>query len=141
MKRSATVSCLALATLFASALCAQQIYKWKDAAGVTHFTEQPPPSGKAEKVVLKSDGTAQSTNVDPVAAAKAAQQDQELAEHRRASCENARKNLGLLTQGDFADRPGTPAGDPESNSTLRLSAPQRQAAEINAEKQIQALCD
>ncbi len=37
---------LLLPALFLSApLAAQQVYKWKDAQGVTHFTAEPPPQG------------------------------------------------------------------------------------------------
>jgi hypothetical protein len=140
MNKSVSILCVALAGLFASTLCAQQIYRWKDAAGVIHFTEQPPPSGKAELVTLNANGSAQASSVDPAASAKAAQQDQEEADHRLAACINARKNLGQLTQGDFAPRADAPTADAESNATLRLTREQREAAERNAEKQIQQLC-
>lgn len=33
-------------TLASAPLAAQQVYKWKDAAGVTHFTAEPPPKGQ-----------------------------------------------------------------------------------------------
>jgi hypothetical protein len=33
-------------TLASAPVAAQQVYKWKDAAGVTHFTAQPPPQGQ-----------------------------------------------------------------------------------------------
>jgi hypothetical protein len=37
---------LLLPVLLASApLAAQQVYKWTDASGVTHFTAEPPPAG------------------------------------------------------------------------------------------------
>ena len=36
---------------------AQQMYKWKDEKGVTHFSENPPPDGgKAEKIEVKPVG-------------------------------------------------------------------------------------
>ena len=133
--------CVALVGLFASTLCAQQFYKWKDAAGVTHYTEEPPASGKAQIVTLSADGSSQPTAVDLAATARSAQLDQEEADQRLAACINARKNLGQLTQGDFAARPDAPHADAEANSTLRLTSAQRQAAELNAEKQIQKLCD
>jgi hypothetical protein len=34
------------AALASAPLAAQQVYKWKDAAGVTHFTADPPPQGQ-----------------------------------------------------------------------------------------------
>ena len=36
---------------------AQQMYKWKDEKGVTHFSENPPPDGsKADKIEVKPVG-------------------------------------------------------------------------------------
>lgn len=32
--------------LASAPVAAQQVYKWKDAAGVTHFTAEPPPGGQ-----------------------------------------------------------------------------------------------
>ncbi len=34
------------AACLATAASAQQVYKWKDANGVTHFSQTPPPAGK-----------------------------------------------------------------------------------------------
>ena len=47
---------LALA-LVALAAMAQPMYKWVDEKGVTHFSESPPPDGKATKVEVKPTGT------------------------------------------------------------------------------------
>lgn len=47
---------LALA-LIALAAMAQPMYKWVDEKGVTHFSESPPPDGKATKVEVKPTGT------------------------------------------------------------------------------------
>lgn len=38
------------------AAAAQTIYKWVDEKGVTHFSESPPPDGKATKVEVKPSG-------------------------------------------------------------------------------------
>lgn len=38
------------------AATAQTIYKWVDEKGVTHFSESPPPDGKATKVEVKPTG-------------------------------------------------------------------------------------
>jgi hypothetical protein len=45
---------LALLPLAAAA----EMYKWVDEKGVTHYSEQPPPDGKANKVDIKSSGPA-----------------------------------------------------------------------------------
>jgi Domain of unknown function (DUF4124) len=36
---------------------AQQMYKWVDEKGVTHFSESPPPDGNATKVEVRPTGT------------------------------------------------------------------------------------
>jgi uncharacterized protein DUF4124 len=45
-----------LALLFAFAPASQAIYKWVDEKGVTHYSESPPPDGKAEKIELRPSG-------------------------------------------------------------------------------------
>jgi hypothetical protein len=39
---------------------AQAMYKWVDEKGVTHFSESPPPDGKATKIEVKPPPAAQS---------------------------------------------------------------------------------
>jgi hypothetical protein len=39
-----------------------KIYKWKDSRGVTHFTEDPPPSGAQSLSTMESVNTSTSTN-------------------------------------------------------------------------------
>ena len=73
-------------------LAAQQVYKWKDAAGVTHFTAEPPPKGQhyearevdhhdavplAPQAATGDDGARRATTEDP-------------------GCATARSNLELL---------------------------------------------
>ena len=51
-----TVAIAAVLVCACAALCAsaQQMYKWKDEKGVTHFSENPPPDGaKGEKIEVK----------------------------------------------------------------------------------------
>lgn len=47
-----------VALVLSSAALAQQMYKWVDEKGVTHFSEAPPPDGKAEakKITVKPVG-------------------------------------------------------------------------------------
>ena len=83
---------LAAATLASAPLAAQQVYKWKDAAGVTHFTAEPPPKGQhyearevdhheavplAAQATMVNDDARPATNEDP-------------------GCATARSNLELL---------------------------------------------
>jgi hypothetical protein len=48
---------LAPLALVALGAMAQPMYKWVDEKGVTHFSESPPPDGKATKVEVKPTGT------------------------------------------------------------------------------------
>ena len=45
-----------LAIAFAVAPAAHAIYKWVDEKGVTHYSQTPPPDGKAQKVEVKPSG-------------------------------------------------------------------------------------
>jgi hypothetical protein len=84
---------LAAALLAPPQAAAQQVYKWKDAAGVTHFTAEPPPQGQhyearevdhhqavpqaGDASGSGGDGTPRATREDP-------------------GCATARSNLALL---------------------------------------------
>ena len=46
--------CLALAI---SPLAAQTVYQWKDAKGVTHYSDLPPPKGATRREVQTPEGT------------------------------------------------------------------------------------
>lgn len=90
------------------------IYKWKDAKGVTHYTETPPPTGQryeARQIDARS-GTA------AVAAAPTAAPES-------ADCLTARRNLELLSgKGDVsmaAGADGKPGAvlDQETRATQR----------------------
>ena len=72
---------LAAALLLASALPAQasKVYQWKDARGVTHYADAPPPGQKAKERSLEQRA--------PVSPAKAVV---------NADCSNARSNLAIL---------------------------------------------
>ncbi|HEX8987166.1 MAG TPA: DUF4124 domain-containing protein [Rhodocyclaceae bacterium] len=101
----------ALLALLGPASGAAQTYKWVDANGRTHFSDVPPPDGKAGTVKIKPQMPA-----DPQAASRAGdwrsqlqesnvrrakqQQQQELAEQERRNaernCANARGDLDTL---------------------------------------------
>ena len=76
-----------IAAAFAPApVAAQTVYKWKDAKGVTHYSERPPTAGRY---------TAQDGKRDPVAAAKAEAKAGQ-AEKPDPRCNTARSNLATL---------------------------------------------
>lgn len=63
---SLVATAVATAALFASGLASAEIYKWKDADGVVHYTDSPPPKGTSVDRVSVRQG--------PVTAAPAAEQ-------------------------------------------------------------------
>ncbi len=99
--RTAIVFALPCALLLASApLAAQQVYKWKDANGVTQYTSTPPPEG--------SDYETRDIKVrQPPAAQAGAEEPAE-----DPGCAIARGNLALLngmtTLGPDEDGDGRP---------------------------------
>lgn len=106
MRRMILTTSLALA-LSTTAL-AGQVYRWVDAQGVTHFSEQPPQGQQATTINTatppppstepKTTPTFQSI-ADPEQAAVDAKVKQEVAEQevqRRKYCESQRNNLAQL---------------------------------------------
>ena len=41
--------------LCAAPLCAATVYKWKDAKGVTHYSDSPPPTGAYREIAAPAD--------------------------------------------------------------------------------------
>ena len=73
MKRqcSSTVT-LGLALLLCTAGAGAQMFKWTDARGVVHFSDQPPPAGSDRKVEQKAFGGSAGRGQLPYALAEAA---------------------------------------------------------------------
>jgi hypothetical protein len=87
---------LLAATLSLNALAGDKVYKWKDANGVTHFTDTPPPKGTQFDDLRLKGGTTVAAPEDQKppeteAAAKAT------AGAAKSRCDQARQRLALLT--------------------------------------------
>ena len=107
MQRS-LIAPLGLAIVLASAsavAAAGEVYQWKDAKGVTHYSETPPPSGTYQQREITSGGQAQ-----------ASQQVAAVATTETPQCTAARKNIELL-QGQSAVQQDTD-GDGKPDKTL-----------------------
>lgn len=92
-----SISCL----LACNQTLADKLYKWKDARGVTHFSEHPPMNLKAEVIKPKTGhsdpvtyATASSSNN---ASSKASTGDTKVAFVDPERCAAARKNQEILT--------------------------------------------
>ncbi|HSX60943.1 MAG TPA: DUF4124 domain-containing protein [Tahibacter sp.] len=80
---------------------ADKVYKWKDANGIVHFSDAPPPKGtefdnvrivNQSAAITQTEAAAAPAAADPNAANKPAQPDNSSA----ARCANAQKRVELL---------------------------------------------
>ncbi len=106
MRHTLILSALLLATL--PTLSQAAIYKWVDAQGVTHFTEQPSPSGRGEEVQPRVTRPATPPPAAPASAMDAAPPAGETnpakpgevltmpADKMAEQCQNARQRLQQL---------------------------------------------
>ena len=87
MIRALRFALLAASVLAAPAAFAGDVYQWKDANGVTHYSQTPPTQGKYQmRTISQREGTA------PAQAAPASQQ-------QSPQCATALRNIELLQSG------------------------------------------
>lgn len=114
---------LVLLVGLASGVAAQQVYQWKDAKGVTHYSDNPPPGGKYQDRRFNQRGSAV---VEADAAAPA----------ENPMCATARENLKLL--GGSATLQQDTDGDGTLDKTL--GAADRDTQRNLAEAAVRAYC-
>lgn len=97
---------IGLATAVSSAMAG--IYRWTDAQGVTHYSQTPPPSGEADRIVpqgpaVTTESIGDAANALLERADLRDQREREEVEQREArlaeaapKCEDARKRLAFL---------------------------------------------
>lgn len=94
--------CLAFALLFAACpLAFAQAYKWKDAQGVTHYTDAPPPGKtKYETVKVATSDPAPAQDAQGTAAAAKPSKDAagraDTPANREALCNQVNQNIATL---------------------------------------------
>lgn len=116
-KTIGTISALAL-LLAAAAATAGEVYEWKDANGVTHYTQTPPKTGdykEHDERDVAPEATSARTGTSATPAPKTASATAG-AGAESAQCATARKNLELL-QGEVAVQQDTD-GDGKPDKTL-----------------------
>ena len=117
------LTCLC-ALLFASgAASAGPVYKWKDANGVTQYSESPPAGKKYETREVAEPRRA--TASEPAATATP----------ESTACTNARDNLKLLNSSTRVTR-----ANADGTQGAELDASQREAQKTLAEAAIKAYC-
>ena len=109
--RSLLATCIALVGLSTVAPAdAQSVYSWKDAKGVTHYADAPPPKGTAKKREVHVTAASADATASATAAAKAKSSDEAAAKAeaprpdpdpkavaaRLANCKTAQANLAML---------------------------------------------
>ena len=126
---------LGTALLASPPLSAQQVYKWKDAAGVTHFTAEPPPQGQhyeAREVdhhqAAPQAQEASATDAGDAGGGRRAAED--------PACATARGNLALLSGSTPVSVDSNGDGKPDKP----LSAAERESQRKLAEATIAVKC-
>jgi hypothetical protein len=133
--------CAAITTVVA-----QSVYKWTDASGVTHYTEQPPPQAiKAKQLQLEGAAPAPepapAVSAPPPAHSAATALDAAKSDFRKQACTTARNNLQLLSGSRMVLDTGTTQTPAGVDGARMLSPEQREAAKSDAQQQIQQFCD
>lgn len=132
---------------FSAWVSAQSVtYRWVDAQGVTHYTQAPPPAGvEFNKIVSKAEKPSKPTGAEGDAAnsAEGKPVDAEMAAQKKA-CENARKNVTLLSS-DTPVRAARPAastnGSAATASDELMTAEQRAVELRRAQLQVELNCE
>lgn len=132
---------LALTASVGAGAAENKVYKWKDANGVTHFSETPPPKGteydnvrvKGEATITTSDAAAPKTE-EQVKAEDAAKAQQTAKSDDQSRCAIAQDRLAKL-QGQAAL---TMKGS--DGKTIEVT-PERRASELKvAQAEVGAYC-
>ncbi|WP_132998996.1 DUF4124 domain-containing protein [Luteimonas arsenica] len=106
---------------------AGEVYQWKDANGVTHYSQTPPAQGRYEQRVITSSGAAA-----PTAAVEAKADD---AAAGNPQCATARANVATLqAEGDVQI-------DAEGDGQLRVLNAEQRANQLElAQAAVKAYC-
>ncbi|WP_413625840.1 DUF4124 domain-containing protein [Luteibacter sp. Lutesp34] len=134
MMKTSLVPCLAvflLATTGAAGAQSVNVYKWTDASGTVHYTDQPPQGRNATRMTVKGGTEAAAAPVAPQAGSEARLDAAEAATNTR-NCESARANLATLSSGAML----VDSTDPTASRRLRPdeieSARRTAQADVNA---------
>lgn len=119
--RALPLLCLLLSASFAAQ--AAKVYQWKDANGVTHYSERPPAGQEVASRTISNQG-----NTGPVATEPKSTESQ--------GCLDARRNLELLSGGGQVMQDTDGDGKPDK----ALSEDERAAQKNLAEAATKAYC-
>lgn len=127
-----------VALLAAGAAHAQdKVYRWKDADGITHYSDEPPAEGSAEEMEVnvpppvaappasEADEEAEAQRESEAADAEAAER---LAAENQQACEDAQRNLATLQANPEVSMDTDADGEPE------ILTPEQRDAQIAANR-------
>lgn len=109
-----------------TAMAADQVYKWTDADGTTHFSSSPPEGAEAQEVKLPK---------APPPPPPPAEPDDGPAAQRAAACEMAKQNLDTLRNN------ATVETQQEDGSRRTLSMEEREVMRAAEEKRVEMFCE
>jgi hypothetical protein len=115
----------------------QTIYKWKDASGTMHYSEQaPPPDVKKTRVTLSGLGVGESTPASAGTSAQANEATLKTANQQQMDhlCTVARTNLKLL------DSSAMITSGSDISTATQLRGDQREKARVDAKSQVAQYC-
>jgi hypothetical protein len=105
---------------------ATDLYQWKDAKGVTHYTDAPPPKGQYQaRSLVTPEGTAPAPQA-PAAAPKKTTAD--------GNCTLARANLDRLQAGGTVGPDNDGDGKPDTTFSAEQTVQQKQLAESDIKR-------
>lgn len=122
MRLRPVFAALAATLVLAAAPASAQIYKWKDAKGVTKYSESPPPKGAytVQDMPRATPAASSSTGATPPTAATGASAD--------PRCDTARKNMvalqgkgGVTMDSNNDGKPDRTLSDAERASELEVT--------------------
>ncbi|MBB3227317.1 hypothetical protein FHW69_001940 [Luteibacter sp. Sphag1AF] len=142
MRRYLIVALLASVATMAQAQSATSFYKWKDAQGVTHYTDSPPPGGTKVEKVHTSGATAStqpstegvSPEPKPEPAKGTSGPTADTPENRGKLCETLKSNLEVLGK----DQPVS--ADDGKGGSVQLDTAARQRQMETAQAQYTLYC-
>lgn len=132
----------ALALLAVGMASGQTFYKWVDAHGTTHYSEQAPKvASKTVSVGAPIVAPPAEAVADPAPAPASSVLDEAKSAFRKQTCATARSNLALLSSRAMVLDTGS-VSDPDGiGGATKLSPEQRSAATVAAQGQIHDYCD
>ncbi len=142
MAKSSIISLIVATGLLAgaSAMAGDPVYKWKDANGQSHYSQQPPEGIKYQTITTSGDTavSAPATNGETAAApaASALGQGPTPAQTSRPQlCDMARKNVDVLT-----NRPAVSMDINGTGKAQPLTPEQQNAQLVIAKQQVAQVC-